>query len=134
MFSVNHTEIQRTYTKYPQQILDDDIFISSLSIPMVAIFRYNVCCISEVLGLFCHPKLRMILVARRPKRVKSADVTGRDIIPEGLFMIPLGISFRYHCSYNEDDHSFEVLKTSSDYNCLIPAWYSKNIKPVASQL
>lgn len=56
------------------------------------------------------------------RKDKSADATGREIATEELFTIPLGISFGNHHLYNEDDHAFEVMKTSADYVCIIPAW------------
>jgi len=69
-----------------------------------------------------------IPVIKRTKRVKSKDVTGREIKTEGLFTIPLGLSFGNHRSYDEKDHAFEVIKTSEDYDCLIPAWYLEKHK------
>jgi len=47
----------------------------------------------------------------------------REIIAEGLYTVPLGISFGNLRSYNEKHHLFEVLKTSAEYDALIPAWY-----------
>jgi len=38
-------------------------------------------------------------------------------------MVPLRISFGNYWSYDEEDHGFEVIKTSGDYDGLIPAWY-----------
>jgi hypothetical protein len=43
-------------------------------------------------------------------------------------MVPLGISFGNHRSYDEEDHAFEVIKTSGDYDALIPAWYLEKHK------
>jgi hypothetical protein len=40
----------------------------------------------------------------------------------------LGVSFGNHHSYNEADHAFEVIKTSGDYDALIPAWYLEKHK------
>lgn len=42
--------------------------------------------------------------------------------------MPLGLFFGNHCSYDADDHAFEVMPTSEDYDCLIPAWYLKKHK------
>jgi len=64
-----------------------------------------------------------IPVVKRTKRLISQDVTGREIITEGLYTVPLGLYFGNHRSYDEEDHAVEVMKTSSDYDCLIPAWY-----------
>jgi hypothetical protein len=69
-----------------------------------------------------------IPVVRRTKKVRSNDVTGREINTEGLFTIPLGLFFGNHRSYDEKDHAFEVMETSSDYDCLIPAWYLEKHK------
>jgi len=69
-----------------------------------------------------------IPVVKRTKKVASKDVTGREIRTEGLFTIPLGLSFGNHRSYDEKDHAFEVIKTSQDYDCLIPAWYLQKHK------
>jgi len=69
-----------------------------------------------------------IPVVKRTKTVKSADVTGREIETEELFTISLGLSFGSHRSYDEKDHAFEVMKTSQDYDCSIPAWYLEKHK------
>jgi hypothetical protein len=69
-----------------------------------------------------------IPVVKRTKKVKSNDVTGREIDTKGFFMVPLGLSFGNHRSYNTEDHAFEVMKTSSDYDCLIPVWYLEKHK------
>ena len=45
-----------------------------------------------------------------------------------MFTIPSGLSFGNHHSYDEQDHAFEVMKTSLDYDCLIPAWYLEKHK------
>jgi len=67
-------------------------------------------------------------VIKRTKKVKSADVTGRKINTKGLFRISLGLSFGNHRSYDENNHAFEVMKTSQDCDCLIPAWYLEKHK------
>jgi hypothetical protein len=69
-----------------------------------------------------------IPVVKRTNKVKSNDVTGREIDTEGLFTVPLGLSLGNHRSYDTEDHAFEVMKTSSDYDCLIPAWYLEKHK------
>jgi len=69
-----------------------------------------------------------IPVIKRVKQVISKDVTRRQIKTDGLFTIPLGLSFGNHHSYDEKDHAFEVMKTSEDYDCLIPAWYLEKHK------
>jgi len=53
---------------------------------------------------------------------------GTNLKTEGLFTVPLGISFGSHRSYEEEDHTFEVVKTSGDYDALIPAWYLEKHK------
>jgi len=40
----------------------------------------------------------------------------------------LGVSFGNHRSFDEDSHAFEVIKTSGDYDALIPAWYLEKHK------
>jgi len=69
-----------------------------------------------------------IPVLKRIKKVISKDVTGNEIKTKGLFTIPLGLSFGNHRSYDEKDHAFEVVKTSENYDCLIPAWYLEKHK------
>jgi len=69
-----------------------------------------------------------IPVVKRMKKVQSKDVTGRQIITEGLYTVPLGLSFGNHRSYDEEDHAFEVIKPFTDYGCLIPAWYLEKHK------
>ena len=69
-----------------------------------------------------------IPVVMRPKPVKAGDVSGSQLKTEGLFTIPLGVSFGNHQSYDEDHHAFEVIKTSGHYDALIPAWYLEKHK------
>lgn len=69
-----------------------------------------------------------IPVVKRTKKVRSNNVTGREIDTEGLFTVPWGLSFGNHGSYDEEDHAFEVMKTCEDYDCLIPAWYLEKHK------
>jgi len=64
-----------------------------------------------------------ILVVQRTKKVKSKDVTGREILTAGLYTIPLGFSFGNHCSDNPDDHAFEAIAKSADYDSVIRVWY-----------
>jgi len=54
---------------------------------------------------------------------KAPHVRGRRITTEGLFTIPLGLSFGNHRTLDDKDHGFEVMKTASNSNVLIPAWY-----------
>jgi hypothetical protein len=69
-----------------------------------------------------------IPVVDRLQPIKSGDVSGSNLKTENLFTVPLGISFGNHRSYIEEDHAFEVIKTSGDYNALIPAWYLEKHK------
>ena len=55
-------------------------------------------------------------------------MNGQEIETEGLFAIPVGLSFGNHHSYNESDHAFEVMKTSPHYDCLLPTWYLEKHK------
>jgi len=64
-----------------------------------------------------------IPVVLRPKPVKAGDVSGSKLKTEGLFTVPVRLSFGNHRSDDEDDHAFELFKTSADYDALIPAWY-----------
>lgn len=41
----------------------------------------------------------------------------------------MGLSIRNHRSYDENTHAFEVLLTSSEYDCLITAEYVEEYKP-----
>jgi len=59
-------------------------------------------------------KAFQIPVIRTTKKLKSADVSGREILTKGVFTIPLGVSFGNHKSYIEKDHAFEEMKTSQD--------------------
>jgi len=69
-----------------------------------------------------------IPVVSRPKPVKAGDVSGSQLKTEGLFTVLLGVSFGNHRSFDEDSHAFEVIKTSGDYDALIPAWYLEKHK------
>ena len=64
----------------------------------------------------------------RPKPVKAGDVSGSRLKTEGLFTVPLGLSFGNHRSHDEDSHAFEVIETSGEYDALIPAWYLEEHK------
>jgi hypothetical protein len=57
------------------------------------------------------------------KYVRTGDVSGSQLKTENLFTIPLGLSFGNHRTYDEQDHAFEVINTTGDYDALIPAWY-----------
>jgi len=69
-----------------------------------------------------------IPVVKRPRPIISGDVLGTSLKTENLFTVPLGILFGNHQSFNEEDHAFKVIKTSRDYDALIPAWYLENHK------
>jgi hypothetical protein len=43
-------------------------------------------------------------------------------------MILLGLSFGNYHLFDAKDNTVEVMKTSSDYDCLIPAWYVEKHK------
>jgi hypothetical protein len=68
-------------------------------------------------------KVFRVPVVKRQIPARASDVGGTKIITEGLFTIPLGLSFRNHRTVDENDHAFEVMKTLSEYDALIPAWY-----------
>jgi hypothetical protein len=70
-------------------------------------------------------KAFQIPVVKRIKQQKTWEVGGTSIKTEGLYTIPLGISCRNHRTYDDEDHAFEVVKTSSKYDALIQAWYLK---------
>jgi hypothetical protein len=67
-------------------------------------------------------------VVNRPKPVRSGDVSRNNLQTEGLFIIPLQISFGNHRLYDDEDPAFEVIKTSGDYDTLIPARYLEKHK------
>jgi len=69
-----------------------------------------------------------IPVVKRSRPIKSGDVSGNNLETEILFTVPLEVLFGNHRSYNEEDHAFEVVKTSQDYDTLIPAWYLEKHK------
>jgi len=69
-----------------------------------------------------------IPVVTRQKPVKAGDVSGSELKTENLFTVPLGVSFGNHRTYDEQDHAFEVIKTTGDYDALIPAWYLEKHK------
>jgi len=73
-------------------------------------------------------KAFVIPVIPRPRPVKTGDVSGSQIKTEDLFTVPLGVSFGNHRSFNEEDHAFEVIKTTGDYDALVPAWYLEKHK------
>jgi hypothetical protein len=61
-------------------------------------------------------KVFRVPVVKRTIPGKASDVRGTKIITEGL-------SFRNHRTLDQNDHAFEVMKTSTEYDTLIPAWY-----------
>jgi len=61
-------------------------------------------------------------------RQKTETSENGGIKTENLFTIPLGVSFGNHRMYDEQDHTFEVIKTTGDYDALIPAWYLEKHK------
>jgi len=69
-----------------------------------------------------------IPVVKRPKPIKSGDVSATNLKTKNLVTVPLGILFGNHQSYNENDYAFEVIITSGDYDALIPAWYLEKHK------
>jgi len=69
-----------------------------------------------------------IPVVKRLKHIRTRDVSGKEISTEGLFTVPLGLSFGNHRFFDEVDHAFEVLKSSGDYDALIPAWHLEKHK------
>jgi len=73
-------------------------------------------------------KAFQIPVIKRTKKVKCKDIGGKKIEVEGRFIVPLGLSFGNHRSYDEENHAFEVMQTSQDYDALLPAWYLEEHK------
>jgi hypothetical protein len=69
-----------------------------------------------------------IPVVKRNIPTKTSDVGGTKLKTEGLYSIPLSLSFGNHRTYDVKDHAFEVMKTSSQYDALIPAWYLEKHK------
>jgi len=69
-----------------------------------------------------------IPVVKRQKPVKTGDVSGSTLNLENLFTVPLGVSFGNHRTYDEQDHAFKVIKTTGDYDALIPARYLEKHK------
>jgi hypothetical protein len=54
---------------------------------------------------------------------RASDFGCRKLNIAGLFSIPLVLSFGQHRILDEQDHTWEVIKTSSEYDALIPARY-----------
>jgi hypothetical protein len=73
-------------------------------------------------------KVSSIPVVKWLKPLKSEDVSGNNLETEGLFTIPLGVSFGNHRSYDEENQAFEIVMTCTDYDALIPAWYLEKHK------
>jgi len=67
-------------------------------------------------------KVFSIPVVQRLWLVKSGDVSANDLKTENVSTVHVGISFGNHRSHDEEDHAFEVIKTSGDYDALIPTW------------
>jgi hypothetical protein len=63
-----------------------------------------------------------IPVVKRIVPARASEVGGTNIKTEGLFTIPLGLSFGNHRTFDEKAHAFEVVKISSEYDALVPAW------------
>jgi len=68
-------------------------------------------------------KAFQVPVVKRLQLQRTSDVGGNRIKTEGLFTVPLGLSFGNHRTFDVEDHAFEVMDTSSKYDALIPAWY-----------
>jgi len=68
-------------------------------------------------------KAFQVPVVKRLQPQRTSDVGGKKIKTEGLFTVPLGLSFGNHRTFYVKDHAFEVMDTSSKYDALIPAWY-----------
>jgi hypothetical protein len=64
-----------------------------------------------------------IAVISRLRPVDCWDGSVTNLKTENLFTVPLGILFGNHQLYNNEDHPFELITTSGDYDALIPAWY-----------
>jgi hypothetical protein len=64
-----------------------------------------------------------ISVVQRSIPQLSSDVGGKSILTEGLYTVPLGLSFGSYRTYDVKNHSFEVMKTLSKYDAVIPVWY-----------
>jgi len=64
-----------------------------------------------------------IPAVKRTRNIKMANVTELEIVMEGLFKIPLGISFDNNRSYDKENQAFKVMNTFGDYDTLIPARY-----------
>jgi len=69
-----------------------------------------------------------VLGVRGQQAIQTVDDSGSMWGTENVFAIPLGRSFGNHRTYDEQDHTFEVIKTTRDYDPLIPAWYLEKHK------
>jgi hypothetical protein len=61
-------------------------------------------------------KAFQILVIKRTIPAKAKDVGRRKIPTEGIYTIPLGLSFGNHRTTDDRNHAFKVMKPSSDYD------------------
>jgi len=62
-------------------------------------------------------------VVKRKLPTSASDIGGQKIQNERIFTVPVALTFRNHTTLDVKDHAFEVMKTSKDYDALIPAWY-----------
>jgi len=69
-----------------------------------------------------------IPVVVRSMPLRAGDVSGCQLKMEGLFAVPLGVLFGNHRSYDKEDHAFEIITTSGDYDALIAACYLEKHK------
>jgi len=69
-----------------------------------------------------------IPVVERQRPIRTKDASGNKTNTENMFTIPLGLSFGNHRYYDENDHAFEIMKTTGDSDALIPAWYLEKHK------
>jgi hypothetical protein len=74
------------------------------------------------------PTAFRIPVIKRSIPARAGYVRGRNIIMEGLFTIPFALSFGLHSTGDNNDHALEPVKTASEYDALIPAWYLQKHK------
>jgi hypothetical protein len=125
-----------THFVYYQPALHPKIWkVSSTKIGKRPIYRLFIDCNGQYFPLKCMldlgstsfvispeaAKAFSIPLVKQLKPLQSGDLSDNNLETEGLFIILLGVYFGNYGSYDEEHHAFEVVKTSKDYDALIPA-------------
>jgi len=71
-----------------------------------------------------------IRLGRRDKHLKPNDISRNNLKTEGLLTLGLAVTCPNHWSHDKEDHAFQVIQTSGDYNASISAWYLEKHKAI----